>query len=59
MASSQEFLRVQNFTIQDLRHVGDLEETTTSFLCSLKGYGNQRKYNPLPVMRSLGSGRSL
>ena len=36
MASSQEFLRVQNFTIQDLRQVEELEVTTTSLLSSLK-----------------------
>ena len=40
MAPSQEFLRVQNFTIQDLRQLGELEETTASFLCSLMRNGN-------------------
>ena len=41
MASSLEFLRVLNFTIQDLRQLEELDETTTSFVCSLKGNGNR------------------
>ena len=59
MASPEEFLQFQNFTIQDLRHPGELEETTTRFLSSSMRNGNglmvgPRGYTPLPVMKSFG-----
>ena len=59
MEPSQEFLQVQNCTIQDLCRLGELEETTTISLHLSMSNGNQGKkeechmeYILLPVMRS-------